>query len=76
VEYFATHLVLKERVPDILRHSRDSEDVILTLFVPLGADTIVEHDGVIPNHPERARGGLERSWVRVDHDHPPGQLSP
>jgi len=72
----ATDLILKERVPDILRHSRDSQNVILTLLVPLGADASAEHDAVIPDSPESARGELELPWVGLDRDHLPGQLRP
>ena len=73
---FTTHLVLKECIPDIFRHFRDSQNVTLTLLVPLRADTIVEHDAVIPNRPESSGGGLVQSCVRVDRGHLLEQLFP
>lgn len=58
MEPLVTHLVLKECIPDILSHSRHSQDVTFTILVSQGADTIVERDTIIPNQPECARDGL------------------
>ena len=54
---FATYLVLEECIPDVLRHSGHGQNIALTFFVSLGADTIVQHDSVITNNPES--GGRE-----------------
>jgi len=73
---FPTNLVLEERVPDVFRHPRHSQNVTLTFLVSLGCDTIVEHDAAIPNSPESTEGELTRRWVLVDRDHLLEQLHP
>ena len=49
ISFVATHLVVKESVPDIFRHSRCNQNVVLTFFAPLSSDTIVEHVSAILN---------------------------
>ena len=75
--FFATHLILEERVPDIFRHSGHSQNVTLTFLVSLDTDTVVERDAIIPDQSESAkRESAQRSWVEVDPDHLLEQLLP
>ena len=57
----ATHLVFEEGIPDIFRHSRHGQNVILTFLVSLGADTIEEHVPVVPDQAESAGRELAQS---------------
>ena len=74
--FFVTHLVLEERVPDILRHSRHTNNVTLALLVSLATNTIVERDTVNPDQPESAGRESAQSWVGVGPKHPLEQLCP
>ena len=58
MQIFATHLVLEERVLDIIRHFGHSQNVTFTCLVFLDTDTIVERGAFIPNQLESARRGL------------------
>ena len=62
---FATHLVLEERIPDILCHSGHSQNVGLGFLVSLDTDAIVERNAVIPDPPESSEKELAESWVGV-----------
>ena len=57
----ATHLVLKERILDIIHHLRHSQNIPLRFLVSLDADTIAQLIAFIPNQFEGARGGLAQS---------------
>ena len=67
--HFTTHLVLEEGIPDVFRHSGDSQHVILTFLVSRSTDAIVERDTVIPNQFESARGELAQSQVGIYDAH-------
>ena len=73
---FTTHLILEERVPDLLRHFRHSQNVPLTFFVPLGTDTIVECEAVILDQPEGAGSELAQSRVGIKCNHLLEQFCP
>ena len=49
---FVTHLILEERVPDIFRHPRYSQNVALTFLISLGTDTVVEDGAVLIDQPK------------------------
>ena len=67
MELFTTHLVFEECIPDIFRHARHGQNVILTSLVSLNVDTIAEHNAVISDQLESARRELARSWVNPGH---------
>ena len=74
--FSATHLVLEECIPDILRHSRHSQDVTLTFLISIDANTIVEHDAVIHDQLESSRKELAQSRAEIDLGHLLEQLRP
>ena len=73
---FTTHLILEERVPDLVRHFRHSQNVTLTFFVPLHTDTIVEDEAVILDKPEGSGSGLAQSQVGINGNHLLEQFCP
>ena len=75
MQFFATHLVLEERILDIIRHFGHGQNVTFTCLVFLDADTIVERGAFISNQLQSARRELAM-WVGVDLDHPLKQLRP
>ena len=40
-------MILEERVSDIFRNTGHGQNVVLTFFVPLGTDTIVEDEAIV-----------------------------
>jgi hypothetical protein len=58
VGFSATHLVLEERILDIIRHFRHSQNVALRILVSLDANTVAQHGAFIPNQLEGARREL------------------
>lgn len=66
----ATYLVLEESIPDVFRHSGNSQNVAWTFLVVLDVYPIVERVPFIPDQPESASRKSARKRVGIDSDNP------
>lgn len=71
-----TNLIIEEGIPDILRDSGYSQNIVLTPLVVLGVDAITKRVTLIFDQSESARRESVQWWARVDPNRLLEQLGP
>ena len=71
-----TNLIIEEGIPDILRDSGYSQNIVLTPLVVLGVDAITKRVTLIFDQSEGARRESVQWWARVDPNRLLEQLGP